>query len=165
MYWTVFSARWVLRLTSVSIDEVAVDSAAAPPKKLFLGKWSNGVQFCILLLIYFVTTFLSDDVLTKLLRDKVIQTLSPYAIFRDEYPKVKLANDWSHSWCTYDAFVGVCMTSLPVFRQTFGYPSLHRLMGFDPFGQPEQARRNRRVLTKRVVFIRRKTFTNSGLGQ
>ena len=35
-----------------------------------------------------------------------------------------LANDWRHSWYTYDAFVGVRMTSLPVFRQTFGYPSL-----------------------------------------
>ena len=36
-----------------------------------------------------------------------------------------LANDWRHSWCTYDAFVGVRMTSLPVFSQTFGYPTLY----------------------------------------
>ena len=35
----------------------------------------------------------------------------------------RLLNDWRHSWCTYYAFVGVRMTSLPVFRQTFGYPS------------------------------------------
>ena len=32
-----------------------------------------------------------------------------------------LLNNWCHSWCTYDAFVGVRMTSLPVFRQTFGH--------------------------------------------
>ena len=36
-----------------------------------------------------------------------------------------LLNDWRHSWCTYDVFVGVCMTSLPVFRQTFGYSTLN----------------------------------------
>ena len=36
----------------------------------------------------------------------------------------RLLNDWRHSWCTYDAFVGVRMTSLPVYRKTFGYLSL-----------------------------------------
>ena len=37
-------------------------------------------------------------------------------------------------------------------RRSFG-GIIHRSMGFDPLGQPEQARRNRRVLTKRVVLI------------
>ena len=35
-----------------------------------------------------------------------------------------LANDWRHSWCTYDVIDGIHMTSLPVFSQRFGYPSL-----------------------------------------
>ena len=39
-------------------------------------------------------------------------------------PGKRLLNDWRHSWCTYDVFVGVRMTSLPVFSQTFGYPTL-----------------------------------------
>ena len=39
-------------------------------------------------------------------------------------PGKRLLNDWRHSWCTYDVFVGVRMTSLPVFRQTFGYSTL-----------------------------------------
>ena len=39
-------------------------------------------------------------------------------------PGKHLLNDWRHSWCMYDAFAGVRMTLLPVFWQTFGYPSL-----------------------------------------
>ena len=36
----------------------------------------------------------------------------------------RLANDWRHTWCRYDVIDGIHMTSLPVFSQTFGYPSL-----------------------------------------
>ena len=39
-------------------------------------------------------------------------------------PGKRLLNDCRHSLCTYDVFVGVRMTSLPVFRQTFGYSTL-----------------------------------------
>ena len=64
--------------------------------------------------------------------------LSPHDISKDIYLKYifmviyigqrcvakRLANDWRHSWCTYDVIDGIHMTSLPVFSQTFGYPSL-----------------------------------------
>ena len=40
----------------------------------------------------------------------------------------RLLNDWRHSWCTYDVFVGVRMTSLPVYRKTFGYLSLYHCL-------------------------------------
>ena len=39
-------------------------------------------------------------------------------------PGKRLLNNWHHSWCTYDVFVGVRMISLPVFSQTFVYPTL-----------------------------------------
>ena len=41
----------------------------------------------------------------------------------------RLLNDWRHSWCTYDVFVGVPMTSLPAFRQSFGYSTLPSTLG------------------------------------
>ena len=47
----------------------------------------------------------------------------PRLCYHSWVPK-HLLNDWHHSWCTYDVFVGVRMTSLPVFRQTFGYSTL-----------------------------------------
>ena len=36
----------------------------------------------------------------------------------------RLSNIWSHSQCMKDFINEIRMTSLPVFRQTFGYPSL-----------------------------------------
>ena len=36
----------------------------------------------------------------------------------------RLTNDWLYSCCMSDVIDGICMTSLPVFSQTFGYPSL-----------------------------------------
>ena len=45
------------------------------------------------------------------------------SVYQSWVPK-RLQNDWRHCWCTFDVFVGVRMTSLPVFRQTFAYSSL-----------------------------------------
>ena len=36
----------------------------------------------------------------------------------------RLANNWHHGWCTDDVIDVIRMTSLLVFNQTFGYPSL-----------------------------------------
>ena len=43
----------------------------------------------------------------------------------------RLANDWRHSRCTYDVIDGIGVKSLPVFSQTFGYPTLPKSYPWD----------------------------------
>ena len=53
--------------------------------------------------------------------------LTKHNLSRVEYPK-RLLNDWRQSWYTHDTFVGVGMTPLTVFRQTFRYSTLISFM-------------------------------------